>query len=105
MSRVAKQRNAELARAAANQQKQIPADYRNQDAETLITDAERESLRRLMWQMEHGPTLIAKERAAALVAKLTLRRPPQRIQHEGPGGGPVKSEHTLVFVDVPKPEV
>lgn len=82
------QNKQSLDRQSAHSGKQIPAEYRNQDAETLITDAERESLRRLMWQMEHGPTLIAKERAAALVAKLTLRRPPQRVIHVGDDDSP-----------------
>lgn len=70
----------------------------------MLDGASRESIRRLFWQMEHGPTLISKERAAMALAKLCVPRPPQRVEHTGvEGGAPIQSEHRIVFVEPEKP--
>lgn len=69
----------------------MPADYRYAETmKQLLESASRESVRRLMWQMERGPTLIAKERAATMLAKIAVSRPPQRVELTGEDGGPVE---------------
>lgn len=69
----------------------MPPDYRIAETmEQLLQNASRESVRRLMWQMERGPTLIAKERAATMLAKIAVSRPPQRVELTGKDGGAVE---------------
>lgn len=62
----------------------MPAEYKiAENMAELLEGASRESVRRLFWQMENGPTLIAKERAATMLAKLCVPRPPQRVELTG----------------------
>lgn len=64
--------------------KSMPPEYRIADTMAQLLDsASRDAVRRLMWQMEHGPTLVSKERAATMLAKIAVARPPQRVEMSG----------------------
>lgn len=82
--------------------KDMPEAYLAEEGmEQLLQGASREAVRRLRWQMEHGPTLMAKERAAQTLAKLCVPKPPMRIEQSGPGGTAIHTKHEIVFPEWP----